>query len=129
VAADPGGAVYVADADASRILCLGEPGTTSCVRNLFGFRELKLDRSRGTASLGVKVPGPGRLRLRGKGVKSVERHPEAAGIISLPIRPRHRTRRALDREGKARVRVRVTYEPTNGGPHTKTKGIELRKRR
>jgi hypothetical protein len=66
VAADPGGAVYVADAEASRILCLGEPGGTPCVRNLFGFRELKLDRSRGTASLGVKVPGPGRLRLRGK---------------------------------------------------------------
>ena len=129
VAADPGGAVYVADADASRILCLGEPGSTPCVRNLFGFRELKLDRSRGTASLGVKVPGPGRLRLRGKGVKSVQRHPEAAGIISLPIRPRYRTRRVLNLEGKARVRVRVTYEPTNGGPHTKTKRIELRKRR
>jgi hypothetical protein len=129
VAADPSGAVFVADADAGRILCLGEPGSTPCVRNLFGFRELKLDRSRGTASLGVKVPGPGRLRLRGKGVKSVQRHPEAAGIISLPIRPRYRTRRVLDLEGKARVRVRVTYVPTNGGPHTKTKRIELRKRR
>ena len=129
VAADPSGAVYVADADASRILCLGEPGSTPCVRNLFGFRELKLDRSRGTASLGVKVPGPGRLRLRGKGVKSVQRHPEAAGIISLPIRPRYRTRRVLNLEGKARVWVRVTYVPTNGGPHTKTKRIELRKRR
>src|SRR6266540_4750247 len=129
VAADPGGAVYVADADAGRILCLGERGSTPCVRNLFGFRELKLDRSRGTARLGVKVPGPGRLRLRGKGVKSVQRHPEAAGIISLPIRPRYGTRRVLNQEGKARVQVRVTYEPTNGGPHTKTKRIELRKRR
>jgi DNA-binding beta-propeller fold protein YncE len=129
VAADPGGAVFVADADAGRILCLGEPSSTPCVRNLFGLRELKLDRSRGTASLGVKVPGPGRLRLRGKRVDSVQRYPEVAGIISLPIRPRYRTRRVLDREGKARVRVRVTYEPTNGGPHTKTKRIELRKRR
>jgi DNA-binding beta-propeller fold protein YncE len=129
VAADPSGAVFVADADAGRILCLGEPGSTPCVRNLFGFRELKLDRSRGTARLGVKVPGPGRLRLRGKGVKSVQRQPEAAGIISLPIRPRYRTGRVLDLEGKARVRVRVTYVPTNGGPHTKTKRIELRKRR
>jgi len=128
VAVDPDGAVYVADADAGRILCLGEPGITPCVRNLFAFRELKLDRSRGTASLGVKVPGPGRLRLRGKGVKSVQKHPEAAGIISLPIRPRHGTRRVLNREGRARVQVGVTYEPTNGGPHTKTKRIELRKR-
>jgi hypothetical protein len=126
VAADPGGAVYVGDADAGRILCLGEPGSTPCVRNLFRFGELKLDRSRGTASLGVKVPGPGRLRLRGKGVKSVRRHPEAAGIISLPIRPRYTTRRVLNREGKARVQVRVTYVPPNGGPHLKTKRIELR---
>jgi hypothetical protein len=129
VAADPSGAVYVADADASRILCLGEPGSTPCVRNLFGFRELKLDRSRGSGSLEVKVPGPGRLRLRGKGVESVQRHPEAAGVISLPIRPRSGTRRLLNLEGSARVQVRVTYEPTNGGPHTKTKRIELRKRR
>jgi DNA-binding beta-propeller fold protein YncE len=129
VAADPGGAVYVADADAGRILCLGEPASTPCVRNLFGFRGLKLDRSRGTATLGVKVPGPGRLRLRGKGVKSVQRYPEAAGIISLPIHPRYGVRQVLNLEGKARVRVRVTYVPTNGGPHTKTKRIELRKRR
>jgi hypothetical protein len=108
---------------------LGEPGGTPCVRNLFGFRELKLDRSRGTASLGVKVPGPGRLRLRGKGVKSIERHPEAAGVINFPIRPRYSTRRVLNLEGKARVWIRVTYLPTNGAPHTKTKRIELRKRR
>jgi DNA-binding beta-propeller fold protein YncE len=129
VAVDPGGDVYVADADASRILCLGEPSSTPCVLNLFGFRELKLDRSRGTASLGVEVPGPGRLRLRGKGMKSVQRQPEVAGIISLPIRPRYGTRRVLKLEGKARVRIRVIYVPTNGGPHTKTKRIELRKRR
>lgn len=129
VVVDPGGAVYVADLGASRILCLGEPGGTPCIRNLFGFRELKLDRSRGTAILEVKVPGPGRLRLRGKGVKSVQRHPEAGGIISLPIRPRSGTRQVLKLGGKARVQVRVTYVPTNGGPHTKTKRIELRKRR
>ena len=129
VAVDPGGAVYVADADASRILCVGEPGRTPCVNNLFSFRELKLNRSRGTASLGLRVPGPGRLRLRGKGVKIVVRQPEEAGIVSLPIRPRSRTRRVLNLEGEARVQVRVTYEPTNGGPHTKTKRMELRKRR
>jgi hypothetical protein len=61
-------------------------------------------------------------------VKSVERHPEAAGVINFPIRPRYGTRRVLNLEGKARVWVRVTL-PTNGGPHTKTKRIELRKRR
>jgi hypothetical protein len=97
--------------------------------NLFGFGELKLDRSRGTASLAVNVPGPGRLRLRGKGVKSIQRQPEAGGIVSLQIRPRSGTRRALNLEGKARVRVRITYVPSDGGPHTKTKRIELRKRR
>jgi DNA-binding beta-propeller fold protein YncE len=129
VAVDPSGAIYVSDADASRILCLGDLGSTPCVPNLFGFRELKLDRGRGTATLEVRVPGPGRLRLRGKRVKTVERHPEAAGIISLPIRPAYRTRQVLNLEGKAGVRARVTYEPTNGGPHTKTKRVELRKPR
>jgi DNA-binding beta-propeller fold protein YncE len=129
VAADPSGAIYVADAGGGRIQCFGGPTGTPCVRNLFGFGAIKLDRRRGTATLAVEVPGPGNLRVRGKQIKSVGMHPGAAGTVSLAIRPRSKARRRLNREGAARVRVGVTYMPTDGGPNTRFKRIKLRKRR
>jgi DNA-binding beta-propeller fold protein YncE len=129
VAVDPSGSVYVADAGASRIECFGDRGSAPCARNLFGFGELKRDLRRGTASLAVKVPGPGNLRIGGKQIEAASERPETAGTVSLPIRPRCQLRRALNREGEARVRIHVTYTPTNGGPNTRVKRIELRRRR
>jgi tripartite motif-containing protein 71 len=129
VAADPSGSIYVSDVGASRIQCFGEPSTSRCVPNLFDFGALERDRRRGTASLAVSVPGPGNLLVRGKQVKRVRAAPEAAGTVRLPIRSRVKARRALNREGKARVRASVTYTPMNGGPNTRVKRIKLRKRR
>jgi DNA-binding beta-propeller fold protein YncE len=129
VAADPSGSIYVSDAGASRIQCFGEPSTTPCVSNLFDIGLLKRDRRRGTASLAVKVPGPGSVLVRGKQIKRARVDPEAAGVVGLPIRSRGKARRGLNRQGKARVRASVTYTPVNGGPNTRLKRIELRKRR
>jgi DNA-binding beta-propeller fold protein YncE len=129
VAADPSGAIYVADAVTNRIECFGEPGGVPCVRNLFRFGELTRHLRRGTASLAVKVPGPGDLRVRGERIKAAGEHAETAGTVSLPIRPRCRARRALSREGEVRVRIHVTYRPGNGGPNTRVRRVELRKRR
>jgi DNA-binding beta-propeller fold protein YncE len=129
VAAAPSGAIYVADAVVNRIQCFGEPGGVPCVRNLFGFGALKRDRRRGTASLAVKVPGPGNLRVRGKLIRTARKRAETAGTVSLPIRPRCRAKRALNREGEVRVRIHVTYRPRSGGPDTRERRVELRKRR
>ncbi len=129
VAADPSGAIYISDVGTSRIQCFGEPGTTPCVRNLFDFGALERDRTRGTASLAVRIPGPGTLAVRGKQIKRVRVGSDAAGIVTLPIRPRGKARRGLNREGEARVRASVTYTPLSGGPNTRPRRIGLRKRR
>jgi DNA-binding beta-propeller fold protein YncE len=129
VAAEPSGAIYVADAALSRLQCFGESGSVPCVRNLFRFGELRRDRRRGTASLAVKVPGPGNLRVRGKRIKAVGEHAETASTVSLPIRPRCRARRALNRGGEVRVRIHVIYTPRNGGPNARVRRVELHKRR
>jgi hypothetical protein len=126
---DPSGSIYVSDVQASRTLCLGEPGSSPCVRNLIGFGTLERDRRRGTARLAVRVPGPGSLVLEGRQIKPVRATPEAAGPVRLPIRPRRETRRRLNRKGTARVQLSVTFIPTNGGPNTTLKRIELRKLR
>jgi hypothetical protein len=129
VAADRSGSIYVSDVGSSRIGCFGEPSRTPCVRNLFDFGALKRDRRRGTASLAVKVPGPGNLVVGGKRVKRVGVHPETAGAATVRIRPTANARRKLSRNGEAHVRISVTYTPPNGGANTRLTGIELRKRR
>src|SRR5918994_3148155 len=118
VAADPSGSIYVSDVAANRIQCFGELGSTPCVSNLFDIGLLERDRRRGTASLAVKVPGPGSLLVRGKQIKRVRVDPEAAGVVGLPIRSTGKARRRLNRRGRARVRASVTYTPVNGGPNT-----------
>jgi DNA-binding beta-propeller fold protein YncE len=127
VALDPSGSIYVSDVQAGHILCLGEPGSSPCVRNLIGFGALERDRRRGTARLAVSVPGPGSLVLEGRQIKRLRARPEAAGMVRLPIRPTRETRRRLSREGTARAQLSVTFTPTNGGPNTTLKRIELRK--
>jgi tripartite motif-containing protein 71 len=127
VAVDPSGSIYVSDVQAGRILCLGEPGSSPCVRNLIGFGPLERDRRRGTARLAMRIPGPGRLVLEGGQIKRVNARPETAGMARLPIRPRRGLRRTLNREVKARVLLSVAFTPTHGGPNTTLKPIELRK--
>jgi hypothetical protein len=65
--------------------------------------------------------------VAGRQIKRVRARPEAARIVRLPIRPRRGTRLRLNREGKARVQLSVTFAPTNGGPNTTLKRIKLRK--
>ncbi len=129
VGVDPSGAIFVADAGANRIQCFGEPGSVPCVRNLFRFGELSRNPRRGTATLAVKVPGSGNLRIRGRQIETAKKHPRGAGTVNLPIRPLGGARRALNREGEVRVRTYVTYRPRGGAPSTRMRRVELRKRR
>ncbi len=129
VAVSPGGSIYVSDLEASRVKCFGEPGSTPCIRNLFRFGALDLNRERGSARLEVIVPGPGRLVARGSEITRVLVHADAAGTIALPVRPRGEVRRELDRDGNARVEINVIYTPIDGGPNERPKRIKLRKRR
>jgi hypothetical protein len=96
-----------------------------------GFRivKVKRNRKRGTAKLIIKVPGPGRLTLRGKGVRRAHKSANQAKVF-LPVRPKGATKGALAATGKARVRVRVTFRPTlSDTSKTKAKRVRLQKRR
>jgi predicted outer membrane repeat protein len=104
--------------------------------NQFSFGKVKRNLRKGTAKLTVKVPGPGILKLRGRGLKP-QRAPgaalaskvvSAAGKVKLMIKSKGRKRRKLNRTGKVKVKAKVTYTPTGGNPNTKTKKIKLKKR-
>jgi hypothetical protein len=102
--------------------------------NRFSFGKVIFNRGRGTASLSIRVPGPGVVVLSGKGILA-RRGPGAAivlggaGVARLAIAAAGRRRAALSRSGAAKVVARVTYTPNGGDPLTKTRPIGLRKRR
>ncbi|HKB51413.1 MAG TPA: NHL repeat-containing protein [Solirubrobacterales bacterium] len=149
VVLDCRGAVYVSEASSGFALVerFGEPGTPtpSCVEpqgiipitalgaklpsNKFRFAGLVKNRSNGLAVLFVRVPGPGRVILYGRGFRRLARTARQAKRVRLPIKPKIPLKRFLKQHGKARIRVGVTFEPTGGDPRTLEKVIVLRRQR
>ena len=97
--------------------------------NAFRFGKVRLNRRKRTASLAVRVPGPGSLSLRGKGIRRQRKAVRAAGTVRLAVRPTGKAKRKLARTGRLTVKVAVTYRPSGGAPATKTKKISLRRSR
>jgi DNA-binding beta-propeller fold protein YncE len=150
LAVDCRGALYVTEelAAFARVERFGEPGTAlppctdatpasvkvsllpvARVSNRIRFNGLKLNRRSGTAVLFVKVPGPGRVVLKGRGVRRVARSTSHAKRVRLPIKPKVRLRRFVKRHGKGRIRVEVTFRPVGGVPRSIEKVIVLRRKR
>lgn len=153
--ADPGnhrvdchGAVYVAEGfPPFRVERFGEPGTAAppCVESSqdepikatllkvpsskFRFAGLVKNRRNGTAVLFVRVPGPGRVILKGHGVRRLSRGAPRAMRVRLAVKPKVRLRRYLKQHGKARIRVEVTFKPIDGIPFTREKAILLKRTR
>jgi hypothetical protein len=93
-----------------------------------------LNRVKGTAVEPVDVPGPGSLTLTGKGLvaqrparASVSRTVPAAGIVNLLVKSKGKTKKKLNKTGKAKVTLTITFTPTGGSAASKTKSIILKK--
>jgi hypothetical protein len=103
--------------------------------NQFSVGKVKKNRRNGTAKLTVSVPGPGALTLTGKGVvtqrpaaSAFSRQVSAAGAVKMLVKPKGKAKRKLNRTGKVKVRVAITYTPTGGSPNSQSKRLALRKR-
>ncbi|MFN8151406.1 MAG: choice-of-anchor R domain-containing protein [Solirubrobacterales bacterium] len=95
----------------------------------FTFGKPKLNKKKGSATLGVSVPNAGHLDLAGYGVKAQSADPTAAGDVGLPIKPNGRVANKLKRGGKATVSVSVTFTPTGVAPKTETTKVKLKRKR
>ncbi len=155
VALDCQGAVFVVEQsfEFARVERFGEPGTPHCVPprrepvtplhlagtpapplalpdSKFQFGKLVLNRKRGTGTLFVFVPGPGRLTLSGTDLRTVRRNaPRRGGLVKMPVTPRGELKRKLRKKGRAKGRVRVSFKPTDGIARIKRRPILLLKRR
>lgn len=110
---------------------------------LFSFGRLVANRGRGTATLRVRVSGPGLLRAKGTsaggraslaGPARMHRSPiepvtipvAVARTVTIHLRPRRGARAILRRRHRLRVGVAVTFMPVGGAPETAMIPITLR---
>jgi DNA-binding beta-propeller fold protein YncE len=97
--------------------------------NRFYFASLVKNRSNGYAVLYVRVPGPGRLKLTGRGFRRLSRSARQATTVGLPIKPKVRLRHFLRKHGKGRIRVAVTFTPIDGESRSLEMVVVLRRHR
>jgi Ig domain of plant-specific actin-binding protein len=96
---------------------------------LFKLGKLKRNRQRGTAKLKVNLGAPGTVSLRRTAkVKGANRDLDTARAVKLKIKPRGGVKRRLRRNGKAKVRLFVTYDSELSGPRTKQRRVTLKRR-
>ncbi len=94
-----------------------------------------LNRKKGTATLNLTVPNPGELVASGKGVKAasagraVTSKAVSAGPATLLIRAKGKQRKKLNATGKVKLKVTISYTPTNGNPATRSTKVKLKKKK
>jgi len=96
--------------------------------NEFRFGKLKRKRN-GAGKLTVEIPGPGKLVLTGKGLRTDRREPNRAGSFKLALKPKGALKRKLARRGRAKVTVEVAYRPVDGERNQRAKRIRLTRSR
>jgi hypothetical protein len=103
------------------------PPSDATPSNAISLGKAVLNKTKGTATVPVFVPGPGIVRLRGKGVFKQRREKAFAGIVNMLVKPSGETQRKLNRTGKAKIKITVTYVSTGGTPSTKSMSLGLKK--
>jgi DNA-binding beta-propeller fold protein YncE len=120
--------LYVVDEDVERVQRFGDdPRVPPCPSNSFSFGGLTRDPAAGTARLVIRVPGPGRVKLEGVGVRALNATVPGAGRFLVPIGAAGHKLETLRRTGRASLRARVTYTPKRGDPRTRSKAVTLLK--
>jgi len=102
--------------------------STALPSNAFQITRVRVNRRRGTATLTVRLPGPGQLALAGRGVRRARKAASRSGLATLPVVSTGSARRRLGRTRRAQVKVSVTYTPAGGLPRNVPKRITLRLR-
>lgn len=111
-----------------------QPPAAPPVSNRFAFGKARLNKKRGSASLAIRVPAPGLLKSTvGRAAShragaSVANFVGAAGTVKIPIAASGKIEKKLDRTGRVKVTVKVTFTPNGGTAATKSRNVTLIKR-
>jgi len=123
----------------------GRPGSRGSKGGpiLFDFDKLRANGGKGTATLRVRVSGPGLLRAIGAPTSRAKARPSETGTLRRPIepvtvpiavaktvtihlRPTPSARAVLRQKHKLRIKVAVTFMPVAGAPETATVPVAFR---
>ena len=101
--------------------------------NSFTLGKVQRDTKKGTAKLTADLPNPGELKGSGKGAKVSVGGPAksaksvGSGANRLSIKAKGQKRKTLNETGKVKLKVAITFTPTNGDPRSQTLKVRLRK--
>jgi hypothetical protein len=102
--------------------------------NSFIFGKTKRNEKSGTATLTLKLPNPGKVTISGKGangssaaVTGRSKSVPAAGSVKLKIKAKGKKLAKLNRTGKVKLSLKITYTPTNGSPRSQSTKVKLKK--
>jgi hypothetical protein len=101
------------------------PGPAPKPSNQFRFGKLKRNEKKGIASLAIIVPGPGTLKLSGKGLVKEHASPPSVETVKLAVKLKRKAAKKLRAKGKLKAVAVVTYTPTGGDPKTGAKTVKL----
>jgi hypothetical protein len=103
--------------------------------NAISLGKPQLNKKKGTAVEPVTVPGAGELTLTGAGVASqrlarpaVSMPVTGAGVVDLLVKPKGKTKKKLNKAGKAKAKVTITFTPTGGSANVQQKTVKLKKK-
>lgn len=99
--------------DETQDSCPTDPTAHENCSAAFTVGKTKRNTKKGTATISIGVPGAGVLKLTGKYVAPTTKAPAAAGEVTLNVKPRGNAKRQLKRNGKANVRVLISYTAAN----------------
>lgn len=82
--------------------------------------------AKGIATISVKVPVAGTLRLSGKGLATVQRKPKGAKTLKLTIRAKGDAKKTLREVGKENLKPQINFRAPLGASVSKTKSVALK---
>ncbi len=101
------------------------PPPPAAPSNAFTFGNLTLNKRKGTATLKLNVPGPGKLtaldvKKKGKRIKKATTTAAAGGVATLKLVPTTAGMKTLESKHKLPFNLSVTFTPTGGSAASRT---------
>lgn len=101
----------------------------SAPSNEFAIGKQTKNKKKGTLTIDVTVPGAGSLSgSAGRKISVKAPQPAAAGVVKVNLKAVGAGLKALNRKGKLKGRLSLTFTPSGGSAKTKTASIQLVKR-